>query len=98
MAEVFVISSYNREYYAYGGGAAATAVGSSASSFDPFLSVKIVALICADDGIVDEARGWCWEPEELYGRREDQGFLLLQMLVVTGSGVTHCWKLYDKTL
>ena len=56
----------------YGGGAAAE--GSSIGNFDSFSSVEIVALICAaDDGIVDEARGWCCEPEELYGQGEYRG-------------------------
>ena len=92
MADASVISSYHGEYHAYGGGAAAAA-GSFVGSSDSFPSVEIVALICAaDDGIVDEARGWCWEPEELYGRGEDRGLSLLQMLVVSGSGVTHCWQ------
>ena len=59
MADVSLISSYHGEYHAYGGGAAAAA-GSSVGSSDSFPSVEIVALICvADDGIVDEARGWC---------------------------------------
>ena len=58
MAHASVISSYHREYYVYGG--AAAAAGSSVGSSDSFLSVEIDALICAaDDGIVDKARGWC---------------------------------------
>ena len=93
MADASVISSYHGEYHVYGRGAAAAVAGSSVGSSDSFPSVEIVALIWAvDDGIVDEARGWCWEPEELYGRGEDWGLMLLQMLVVSGIGVTHCWQ------
>ena len=89
MADVFVISGYHKEYHAYSGGAAAA--GSSVRNFDSFPSVNIVALICAvDDSIVDEAGGWCWEPEDLYERGEDRGLSLL--LVVSGSGATHCWQ------
>ena len=76
MAHASVISSYHREYYVYGG--AAAAAGSSVGSSDSFPSVEIVSLICADDdGIVDQARGWCWEPQELYGWGEDRGLSLL---------------------